>query len=638
MIAARRSEWRSSKRWIERIIRAPFVGPIPVTGNRAAAAMVVLAVAGSSLVACSPGTTSGYELTVPVLWASSAGGSDEAGVEPATVWAGQDDQAGYSIDLADLSDSGAGRAWTAATSCAAAIGTLYSGLNPSTVGLRFTVTGPIDGPSAGAALTVGVVAALRQQALDPSVTMTGTISASGLIGAVSAIPDKIRAAAAGGYKTVLVPAIAVEEQAQPSGSVVDLGSSLGVTVVPIRTLSQAYQRFTGTQLFDSSAGSTLPLQSPETIVVSTANAGAAVAKLGKAARRPAVTTSPEAALISRLLEDAQRALGSGDVDLAYARAGEGLKRSARVSGRRKVESHLQRLGNARTRQKLLANTQQLLSRATDQLSEQATRANVGLAVSLPAPTANALIVQSIAELKSIAIALTGPSTEAADALVGVGAILGDIANTLATANPNGIAIAQTESATPVADQAMVSEFMSGYSYFFATAANANSDYFTSVLGYAVAADQQPPGDMRVLIEYLRQEAASTGTAVQQLSVESMQMAAALAYFVKSTMLIADYQGLRIRGSGLGADPFVAQDLKVALAARADADLMTRTQIAQTAAAGSSVALAGWLVRIASQPNVVTASTAVEAASLASDLTVLSYANLNALVLSAAAAK
>ncbi len=62
--------------------------------------------------------------------------------------------------------------------------------------------------------------------------------------------------------------------------------------------------------------------------------------------------------------------------------------------------------------------------------------------------------------------------------------------------------------------------------------------------------------------------------------------------------------------------------------------MTRTQIAQTAAAGSSVALAGWLVRIASQPNVVTASAAVEAASLASDLTVLSYANLNALVLSA----
>ncbi len=608
-----------------------------MTGTRIVAAIGVVALTSASLVACSPGATSGFELTVPVLWASSANASTEAGVELATVWAGQDDQAGYSVDLADLSDSGAGKTWTAATSSAAAVGTLYSGLNPSKVGLRFTITGPINGPSGGAALTVGVVAALRDQSLDPSVTMTGTITANGMVGAVGSVPDKIRAAAAANYKTVLVPEISPDFDEQKGENVVDLGRSVGIEVKQVRTLSQAYEYFTGTQLFDAATGSSLPAPSPQTIAASTANATAAVTKLDKESKRPSVTSSPDTTLISRLLEDAQRALRDGDSDLAYARASEGLKRSARVVGRAQVTSSLKRLKQDKTRQKLQLQTGELLALATQQLSEQAGVATPGLAQALSTPTANALIVASIAELKSITTALTGRSTGSAEALVEVGAILGDITNTLATPNPAAFAIAQTESATPVADQTMVSEFMSGYSYFFATAGNANSDYFTTVLGYPVEARQQPPGDMRVLIEYLRQEAASTGAQVQQLSTESVQMSAALAYFVKSTMLVADYQGLGVRGSGLGADPIAAQDLGVVRETRADADLVARSQVAEAAAAGSSVALSGWVVRVSSQPNVATESAAVETASIVSDLNALSYANINALMLSAGAA-
>jgi len=608
-----------------------------MTGKRSVTATVVVALAGASLVACSPGATSGFELTVPVLWASSAPGSTEAGVEPATVWAGQDDQAGYSVDLSDLSDSGAGTSWTAATSSAAAVGTLYSGLNPSKIGLRFTITGPIDGPSGGAALTVGVVAALRDQSLDPSVTMTGTITANGMIGTVGSVPDKIRAAAAANYKTVLVPEIAPDTGEQTGENVIDLGRSVGIDVKQVRTLSQAYQYFTGTQLLDTATGSDVPAPSPQTIAASTANATAAVTKLVTQAQRPAVTSAPDTKLISRLLEDAQRALRAGDADLAYARASEGLKRTARIVGRAQVTSSLERLNQKETRQKLQAQTGELLGLATQQLSEQAGVATPGLAQALSMPTANALIVASIAELKSIATALTGPSTGSAEALIDVGAILGDLTNTLATPNPAAFAIAQTESATPVADQTMVSEFMSGYSYFFATAGNANSDYFTKVLGYSVEAGEQPPGDLRVLVDYLRQEAASTGAQVQQLSTESVQMSAALAYFVKSTMLVANYQGLRVQGSGIGTDPLVAQDLAAVRVTRADADLVARSQVAEAAAAGSSVALSGWVVRVASQPNVATESDAVETASIVSDLTALSYANLNALVLSAAAA-
>ena len=101
----------------------------------------------------------GFQITVPVLWADPASGA--SGVEPALVWAGDDAATDFRIDLRDLEAKGAGAAWQAASATAAAVGSLYSGLDPRDVDVSFTVTGPIDGPSAGAALTVGVLAALR---------------------------------------------------------------------------------------------------------------------------------------------------------------------------------------------------------------------------------------------------------------------------------------------------------------------------------------------------------------------------------------------------------------------------------------------------------------------------------------------
>ena len=63
----------------------------------------------------------------------------------------------------------------------------------------------IEGPSAGAALTVATVAVLENKTINDSVMITGTISRSGLIGPVGGVIAKAKAAKDIGAKLFLVP-------------------------------------------------------------------------------------------------------------------------------------------------------------------------------------------------------------------------------------------------------------------------------------------------------------------------------------------------------------------------------------------------------------------------------------------------
>jgi len=63
----------------------------------------------------------------------------------------------------------------------------------------------VDGPSAGAALTVALIAAIRGDTLNKTVYMTGTINNDKSIGPVGGIAEKALAAAANGSKIFLVP-------------------------------------------------------------------------------------------------------------------------------------------------------------------------------------------------------------------------------------------------------------------------------------------------------------------------------------------------------------------------------------------------------------------------------------------------
>lgn len=200
---------------------------------------------------------SGKVLTVPALW---VGGGDPpaAGVELATVSSAADARPGWSVDLATQEAQGAGPAWSAAAGQAAVTGTLSAATDPAGVSVSYTVTGPIDGPSAGGILAVGTIAAIRGVPLLPNVTMTGTIGADGSIGMVGGVPHKVQAAQQAGYTTVLVPEGQAPEPPIP-----------GISLVEVSDVAEAYEEFTGQPLFPHT---TAPAVTPEVIAASEAQA------------------------------------------------------------------------------------------------------------------------------------------------------------------------------------------------------------------------------------------------------------------------------------------------------------------------------------------------------------------------------
>lgn len=102
-----------------------------------------------------------------------------------------------------------------------------------------------DGPSAGAAMTVGFIAMFKGDRLQRGIALTGTLSAGGYIGPVGSIPDKMRAAAREGYRTILVPS----GQLYGSGwNVSQVALELNLIVKEVENIDQAYELMTGRRI------------------------------------------------------------------------------------------------------------------------------------------------------------------------------------------------------------------------------------------------------------------------------------------------------------------------------------------------------------------------------------------------------
>ncbi len=111
--------------------------------------------------------------------------------------------------------------------------------------------GYIDGPSAGALTTGGVLAALLGDTPRDDVTMTGTINPDGTIGPVGGISHKLEGAQAAGKKIVLIPAgqrYDYDENLKRQVDLVKKGKKLGLDVRLVSNIFDAYQIFTGKPL------------------------------------------------------------------------------------------------------------------------------------------------------------------------------------------------------------------------------------------------------------------------------------------------------------------------------------------------------------------------------------------------------
>ena len=102
-----------------------------------------------------------------------------------------------------------------------------------------------DGPSAGAAMAVGFIAVFKGERLQRGIALTGTIEPDGRVGTVGMIPDKVRAAAREGYRTVLIPTGQLHDARWRLG---DLALELNVTVKEVSTVDEAYELMTGRRL------------------------------------------------------------------------------------------------------------------------------------------------------------------------------------------------------------------------------------------------------------------------------------------------------------------------------------------------------------------------------------------------------
>lgn len=119
----------------------------------------------------------------------------------------------------------------------------------------------VEGPSAGAALTVATIAALRREPVDMDVMITGAINHDGTIGPVGEVLPKAKAARSAGAEIFLVPLLQSQdvtyetrrycEQIGPAQictteqvpNKVDISEEVGIEVVEVGSIEEALEYF-----------------------------------------------------------------------------------------------------------------------------------------------------------------------------------------------------------------------------------------------------------------------------------------------------------------------------------------------------------------------------------------------------------
>ncbi|MCL4399479.1 hypothetical protein M1293_03190 [Candidatus Parvarchaeota archaeon] len=98
----------------------------------------------------------------------------------------------------------------------------------------------VGGPSAGAAFSIAAMSVLTGKQLNKQVAMTGTANPDGSIGIVGDVSEKSEAASQNGIKVFLYPA-----SDNVSSQAVAYDENNGMVVIPINSVYQAFQYFTG---------------------------------------------------------------------------------------------------------------------------------------------------------------------------------------------------------------------------------------------------------------------------------------------------------------------------------------------------------------------------------------------------------
>ena len=521
-------------------------------------AALVLALA---LPACASGNGSakGTTRTIPVLWAGTdASGAPTGGVERATVTVVPDpvDDPGFTLDLQSIRAKDAGPQWVAATSSAAAAATVLSAAAPGTISIRYGITGSIDGPSGGAILTVGTLAAIRGAMLDPKVTMTGTISPDGSVGAISGVPEKLRGAAKAGFTKVLLPKVNLRSPGEASTTdMVAYGASLGLEVTGVLDVAAAYAVFTGSSITPAVEGRYV--DAPAVTAAGTATAIALLDRIDAALAAGPEVVSTRSIRVSR--DQMRAAIDEGRPADAYAL---GYDAYSRLVEERAVDDCRQRQtsqGDMATRAALLTETSALRSQARvliEATTQQASVEQFDTIALLSVPFALGWTTYTDAILAGIEVAFAGSAPPTSNAYCSVAAALAASRSDLEVFQADALAIVRATPNPAVPTVTPVQDLLSDYTDFLITAGDANRDYVTTVIRRGAAPLTTASGEpdyLQLALDTLAASTSSTPASAQNLSSEIIRSAEAITYFVVGVGLVANSQSYGLTDPGISGD-------------------------------------------------------------------------------------
>ena len=199
----------------------------------------------------------------PLYVTTTLTGEPSGGSKPLVVTVQPKSGTNVKVGFFETEVGGSGPQWRASGWTAVTLASLLLGIDPSRASFTFDIAGMIDGPSAGALMTVGVLAALLGDNVNPNMAMTGTINPDGTIGPVGGIPQKLQGAKKAGIGTVLVPASQrydIDEKTHQMVDLVEAGQRLGIKVILVPNIFEAYKQLTGKALprISGTPNTTLP--------------------------------------------------------------------------------------------------------------------------------------------------------------------------------------------------------------------------------------------------------------------------------------------------------------------------------------------------------------------------------------------
>ena len=505
--------------------------------------------------------------TVPALWAgTNSAGEPVGGIEPVEVLLSEGGPPGLQLDLTTIEAQGAGASWNSATASASVVSLFLSGADPEEFNISFRITGPIDGPSAGGVLTVGLLAALKDEPLDKDVTMTGTISPDGSIGAVGGVPTKIEAAKKAGFDTVLVPTSNFESSV-PSSEFADLaefGRSLDIEVIPVSTVSEAYLEFTG-EPFTPVTDARYSYTDVEQSLLSTMAREFLDRLDGALAAAGSVPTELRTA-VSDQAGQARAALAAGDAIAAYAVATDASTRLARAEGDARAEQWLSE-GDAAAQSRALAELDALIARTEADILAWASLPDLGWSQQVTLP----VIIEMLAFPRAVLLANHAQVTDlpTADNIRTASRAAADQQIAIEVLAPDSLRLMLATPSGPAADPTEVAAFLSDYTDVLLLAGDANETYYSTVTRGTVSENERYSTSW-----HLRDAAKSIPDGTAPLVEEIIRSADAVAYYLGSAILVSRSQALGLRSMGITSakepDGSIQEDaLRASLDAGAD---------------------------------------------------------------------